>query len=265
MHRIALGSRRLVPALFAFLLFMLSAEALRGQSVELAGLRLETPRYPARADAFGTSSSTIIQVPAAACAPVFGTISQVGLDGYVYSSGSAAFWDCAVNPPSGAKLVQLELVAFDGSDAGSVVALAAHCPDVAVGPPCLGAGPATTTGTSTAPFTGRVFFDLTPYDLIVDKSAELYFVRVSTSSAVPALRFREIDLFYRLQVSTPAPGTQTFADVPPSFLYWKAIEALAASGITGGCGGGNFCPNQNVTRGEIAAFFARALGLNFPN
>jgi hypothetical protein len=52
--------------------------------------------------------------------------------------------------------------------------------------------------------------------------------------------------------------------VPTNFLYFKAIEALAASGITGGCGSGNFCPNQNVTRGEMAAFLARALGLHWP-
>jgi hypothetical protein len=63
---------------------------------------------------------------------------------------------------------------------------------------------------------------------------------------------------------TPAPGSPTFGDVPTDYLYFRAIEALADSGITSGCGEGNFCPNQNVTRGEIAAFFARALGLHWP-
>jgi len=53
--------------------------------------------------------------------------------------------------------------------------------------------------------------------------------------------------------------------VPKNHPYFRAIEALASSGITGGCGAGNFCPNQNVTRGEMAAFLARALGLHFPN
>jgi hypothetical protein len=57
----------------------------------------------------------------------------------------------------------------------------------------------------------------------------------------------------------------TFGDVPTNYAYFRAIEALAASGITGGCGSGNFCPNQNVTRGEMAAFLARALGLHFRN
>ncbi|MGH2358474.1 MAG: S-layer homology domain-containing protein [Candidatus Limnocylindria bacterium] len=37
------------------------------------------------------------------------------------------------------------------------------------------------------------------------------------------------------------------------------INRLAASGITGGCGGGRFCPGQVVTRGQMAAFLRRAI------
>ena len=75
--------------------------------------------------------------------------------------------------------------------------------------------------------------------------------------------FGGINVWYRLQMS-PAPATATFADVPTNYLYFRAIEALAASGITSGCGGGNFCPNQPVTRGEMAKFLATALGLHWP-
>ena len=67
---------------------------------------------------------------------------------------------------------------------------------------------------------------------------------------------------YHLQVSPP-PSMATFADVPtsdPSFAY---VEALAASGITGGCGGGNFCPSNPVTRRQMAVFLAKALGLSY--
>ncbi len=41
------------------------------------------------------------------------------------------------------------------------------------------------------------------------------------------------------------------------------VEALAASGITGGCGGGNDCPDSPVTRRQTAIFLARALGLSW--
>ena len=68
---------------------------------------------------------------------------------------------------------------------------------------------------------------------------------------------------YKLQVS-PAPALATFGDVPTSHLFFQFIEALARSGITGGCGGGNYCPDNPVTRGQMAVFLAKALGLQFP-
>ncbi len=69
---------------------------------------------------------------------------------------------------------------------------------------------------------------------------------------------------YRLQVS-PAPVTPTFADVPASSIYYQFIEALAASGVTGGCDAGLYCPDRAITRAEMAVFLAKALGLHFPN
>ena len=68
---------------------------------------------------------------------------------------------------------------------------------------------------------------------------------------------------YKLQVS-PAPGMATFNDVPASDFGFQYIEALAASGITGGCGGGNYCPDNPVTRRQMAIFLAKALGLQWP-
>jgi ELWxxDGT repeat protein len=64
---------------------------------------------------------------------------------------------------------------------------------------------------------------------------------------------------------SPPPATGTvFADVPAG--YWAApwIEQLAADGITGGCGNGNFCPGQPVTRAEMAVFLVTAFGLPLP-
>jgi len=45
----------------------------------------------------------------------------------------------------------------------------------------------------------------------------------------------------------------------------RHIEALAASGITAGCGTGVFCPEQNVKRSEMAVYLAKALGLHWPD
>jgi hypothetical protein len=75
-------------------------------------------------------------------------------------------------------------------------------------------------------------------------------------------RFQGAAISYRLQVS-PAPAPATFGDVPTTDAGFRYIEALAASGITGGCGGGNFCPGNPVTRRQMAVFLAKALGLSY--
>jgi S-layer homology domain len=71
-------------------------------------------------------------------------------------------------------------------------------------------------------------------------------------------------IHYRLQVS-PAPGSATFADVPTSHPFFRYVEALVAAGITGGCGGGLYCVDAPLTRGQMAVFLSVALGLHFPN
>jgi hypothetical protein len=62
-----------------------------------------------------------------------------------------------------------------------------------------------------------------------------------------------------------APGTPTFNDVPGSDPAYQFVEALAASGITSGCGNGNFCPDAALTRRQMAVFLAKALGLHWPH
>jgi len=67
---------------------------------------------------------------------------------------------------------------------------------------------------------------------------------------------------WKYQVS-PAPATATFNDVQPGDFGFQQIEALAASGITGGCQVSPplYCPNDNLTRAQMAVFLAKALGL----
>ncbi len=53
----------------------------------------------------------------------------------------------------------------------------------------------------------------------------------------------------------PACSGTVFADVPcPSGLNVDWINQLAAEGITGGCGGGNYCPGSPLTRAQMAVF-----------
>ncbi len=57
----------------------------------------------------------------------------------------------------------------------------------------------------------------------------------------------------------PATSTDYFADDDGS-PHESDINRLAASGITGGCAEGRFCPRSTVTREQMAAFLHRALG-----
>jgi hypothetical protein len=56
---------------------------------------------------------------------------------------------------------------------------------------------------------------------------------------------------------TPPPCTGVFADVPCPSTFANWIEAMAAEGITGGCGGGNFCPQNPVRRDQMSVFLLK--------
>ncbi|HEY6097730.1 MAG TPA: S-layer homology domain-containing protein, partial [Candidatus Deferrimicrobium sp.] len=59
----------------------------------------------------------------------------------------------------------------------------------------------------------------------------------------------------------PACTTAPFADVPCSNSFSAWIQELVARGITAGCGGGNYCPGNPVTRGQMAVFLTTTFGL----
>jgi uncharacterized repeat protein (TIGR01451 family) len=52
--------------------------------------------------------------------------------------------------------------------------------------------------------------------------------------------------------------TDQFSDVPYTHWACKYIKRLSQLGITTGCGENNYCPNDDVSRAQMAAFLARA-------
>ena len=52
-----------------------------------------------------------------------------------------------------------------------------------------------------------------------------------------------------------------FRDVPAGSTFDRDIRRIARAGITDGCTTDRFCPNDPVTRGQMAAFLARGLRL----
>jgi hypothetical protein len=81
---------------------------------------------------------------------------------------------------------------------------------------------------------------------------------IGNDIAIRAARIR-----WKRQVSPP-PVTATFNDVPTNHPFFQFVEALAASGITAGCGTDIYCPDAPLTRGQMAVFLAKALGLHWP-
>jgi hypothetical protein len=57
-------------------------------------------------------------------------------------------------------------------------------------------------------------------------------------------------------LAQPVP---TFNDVPQDYWAFSFIEQFAALGITSGCGNGNFCPEDTVTRAQMSVFVMRAI------
>jgi hypothetical protein len=160
--------------------------------------------------------------------------------------------------PNGALIDSIVVEGCDTSASSNLGVLLFYYPfdsDGVVLPP---GGNLQTTGTP-----GCDFFttDLTP-PLAVDNSDATYYLEAALS---PSVRLRSVRIRYRLQVS-PAPGVATFpVDVPTTHPFFRFIEALAAAGITAGCDPGMYCPDQPVTRGQMAVFLSVALGLHFPN
>ena len=105
--------------------------------------------------------------------------------------------------------------------------------------------------------------DATPENMVVDNFFRHYWLLATMSSSMSGLTgLAGMIVGYQLQVS-PAPAMATFNDVPTNHPFFQFIEALANAGITGGCGSGNYCPDNPVTRGQMAVFLAKALGLNY--
>ena len=221
----------------------------------------QTSASPARAvdPKFGDSVVSLLTLPAASFQLVAGTDGPVDDNASKScASDTPCLWLAGLSLPSGVRIKQIELEACDG-DPASEVSFGLRLHPVTM-QPAVPIGDDTGTGIAGAP--GCALFPVT-VDHTVDNLNNSYTVQVSAGPGLD-VRFGAVRVGYQLQVS-PAPDTATFGDVPTNHPFFQFVEALAASRITSGCGGGNFCPDAPVTRGQMAVFLARALGLNFLN
>jgi hypothetical protein len=64
--------------------------------------------------------------------------------------------------------------------------------------------------------------------------------------------------------SPPACTSPTFLDVPCSSPFAPWVNELVRRGVTAGCGSGNYCPNDMVTRAQMAVFISTNFSLPLP-
>jgi len=89
-------------------------------------------------------------------------------------------------------------------------------------------------------------------------------IRPTTHEAAPRGRLRRSSLLVAVAVvAMIVPATvlaviSPFSDVSPTNIFYNNIVNMANTGITTGCGGGKFCPKDNVTREQMSAFLNRA-------
>jgi hypothetical protein len=69
----------------------------------------------------------------------------------------------------------------------------------------------------------------------------------------------EMAAFLARALELPAATKDYFSD-DNGITLESHINKMAEAGLTGGCGGDNYCPGSPVTRGQMAAFLHRALG-----
>jgi serine protease len=64
-----------------------------------------------------------------------------------------------------------------------------------------------------------------------------------------------------------ATAAVTFNDVPVTYWAWNFVERLYSAGITGGCGTNpaRYCPEDTVTRAQMAVFLLRGIHIGTPN
>ena len=172
--------------------------------------------------------------------------------------GSDTFWDAPITVASGVLLTAVRLYANDssaGSDIDLFIFEGCHGTGGVGGPTVYTLlGQTSTTGTGNQ----SPIADLT--DTTVDNQNCQYTARVNFGSLAGDQTLQRVRVGFARQV-TPTPGFATFTDVPVGHPFHRFVQALVSSGITGGCGGSNYCPNDPVTRGQMAVFLASALGL----
>lgn len=252
----------------------LLASSLSAQDAFVARADSSGPRphaATARPKTYGTTQPSYYVIDSSELSPAssavqYGSINNAQLR-YLTNVTGLNF-TAPVRLPAGAYIDSIAIDYFDDSTSGEVQASFLVCDSngiscaMALGNPgCDDANVTICSGDAAAPGFFSHAEDLSDDGITIDNTSRyvLYAGNTTTDGSTAISRIR---IAYVLQVSPP-PATATFNDVPTTDTAFQFVEAVSASGITAGCGGGNYCPDQPITRRQMAVFLAKALGLQW--
>lgn len=179
-----------------------------------------------------------------------------------YPTAGNGYFYAGVNAPGGALLTYVELDYCDSSTVGNHVHLYLY--DCRFdGSNCAQIAPTATSSSDAFNTCSNVSVDLTGVTYQFDNFLHRVYLSSNTDAFDGTNSISGVIVGYRLQVSPP-PLAASFVDVPTTSPIFKFVEALRASGITAGCDATHYCPNDPLTRGQMAVFLAAGLGLQFP-
>lgn len=210
---------------------------------------------------FGIQDYQFQSLSHATFSPNSDNVSQiVSTDGSKYRISGNLIQTANVDLPQGAKIYGITLWAYDNSATEHVYAELRS--NLSTSPYTSSIIVTADTGAAAVPGDYGLYVAAgTP--VTVDAYANQYYVWLwNTGTGSSVTKFRKVTVWYKRQIS-PAPAVASFTDVPVGTQFFQFVEALKASGVTSGCTATTFCPNDPVTRAQMAAFLARALGLHW--
>ncbi len=227
----------------------------------------------ARAQSYGPKDQ-VRTIGAAEFQSRSGLDSDIGSDGYLHYNGDYLYL-APLALPEGAMVERLCLYAND-SDPSAFGFVDAFLIAVKLVPAGEGAAVnSVVQGTYSSSDVGYGYYCSEPFlytlrgKIDIDEDGNLdpvaYYVWADIPAAMQnSLGLGGVQITWKRQVSD-APSTPTFGDVPTADFGFTFIEALASSGITGGCSVTPplYCPDASLTRRQMAVFLAKALGLHW--
>ena len=139
--------------------------------------------------------------------------------------------------------------------------------------PAAGAGPADCvtegricTGDDFPGGRSSVTADLMPDDITVDNLDTSYFLQIEQPTGGSAMRIGGVVVGYVLEVSPP-PATATFNSMRRPIIGSSSSSRRSRNRASRAAvmpRPRSFCPDDPLTRGQMAAFLAKALGLQWP-